>query len=283
MSSIPQTPPLACVICGAECFPRGSYKPKTCGAEPCLKAIYHQRASGRTISDVAKKKIGLANQKKQYMLACSCGCGQMFTRPEYRIKNNKKLFFVDADHKRHYLKLRSQRLQDQGERSYGPGWPKIRAAMRARDKVCQQCGKTPKDNGQALSVHHIVAFRVSHNNDPSNLVSLCQTCHNRITNVETPMIPDDAWPTYEHQCTCTVCGDVFITNDMSYTLCSSTCRYLRQQQWERESRQRTRDEQRPSALKRRIYLTAHARARRASLRSTAVHRSVADPVLLGSL
>lgn len=70
-----------------------------------------------------------------------------------------------------------------GAEYYGPSWQAARRKARARDGVCQDCGKTPEQNGKALDVHHIVPFRLFgverhiEANDLSNLVSLCMVCH----------------------------------------------------------------------------------------------------------
>jgi 5-methylcytosine-specific restriction endonuclease McrA len=66
---------------------------------------------------------------------------------------------------------------------YGPTWQTARRYVRARDKVCQCCGKSPADNGKALDVHHIRPFRLfgqdrrDEANDPANLIALCTVCH----------------------------------------------------------------------------------------------------------
>lgn len=63
--------------------------------------------------------------------------------------------------------------------NYGPGWKQIKEAVRARDKFCRHCGKTPEENGRALDVHHINPFRFSNDHDMANLVALCRSCHMR--------------------------------------------------------------------------------------------------------
>lgn len=63
--------------------------------------------------------------------------------------------------------------------SYGPGWKEIRAFVRARDKVCRACGRTPEENGRALDVHHLDPHRFSGDNSPDNLIALCRSCHMR--------------------------------------------------------------------------------------------------------
>lgn len=63
--------------------------------------------------------------------------------------------------------------------SYGSGWKEIKKLVRRRDEVCRQCGKTPKQNGRALDVHHLEPFRFSGDNSFQNLVALCRSCHMR--------------------------------------------------------------------------------------------------------
>lgn len=78
-----------------------------------------------------------------------------------------------------------------GERLHyrGPNWTKQRDRARKRDGYrCQCCGKTEKQLGYKLHVHHIVAFSefgyirdVNDNykaaNKLTNLVSVCRKCH----------------------------------------------------------------------------------------------------------
>jgi endogenous inhibitor of DNA gyrase (YacG/DUF329 family) len=71
---------------------------------------------------------------------------------------------------------------------YGPNWHSQRRIARDRDNhACQQCGKTERDNGRKLDVHHIRDFRefglnrYEEANQISNLISLCRNCHSQIT------------------------------------------------------------------------------------------------------
>lgn len=65
----------------------------------------------------------------------------------------------------------------------GPGWTRIANKIRKRDKnTCQHCGVTEAEVGRKLEVHHITPFcqfagdnRKA--NRPSNLVTLCKSCH----------------------------------------------------------------------------------------------------------
>lgn len=63
--------------------------------------------------------------------------------------------------------------------AYGPRWKAIKEQVRARDRVCRTCGKTPERNGRALDVHHLVPFRFTGDNSLENLSALCRSCHMR--------------------------------------------------------------------------------------------------------
>ncbi len=57
-----------------------------------------------------------------------------------------------------------------------PGWPKVRAAVLARDGGrCTRCG------APAAEVHHLTPRAEGGTDDPANLTSLCGDCHHRIT------------------------------------------------------------------------------------------------------
>jgi len=77
---------------------------------------------------------------------------------------------------------------------YGPGWARLREAVRARDGyLCQVCGRE-ETVGKQHAVHHKVPFRLFlHNrgatspeavrekaNDPGNLTTLCAECHQKV-------------------------------------------------------------------------------------------------------
>lgn len=54
----------------------------------------------------------------------------------------------------------------------------LRQQIRARDNfTCQECNYTEDQLGRTLSVHHIDYDK--RNNDPENLVSLCNSCHSQ--------------------------------------------------------------------------------------------------------
>jgi DEAD/DEAH box helicase domain-containing protein len=65
--------------------------------------------------------------------------------------------------------------------NYGPGWNRLREAVRRRDGYrCQVCG-TPETPGRQHDIHHKIPFRAftdpEEANRMENLVTLCPTCH----------------------------------------------------------------------------------------------------------
>jgi len=56
------------------------------------------------------------------------------------------------------------------------GWSKIALRVYKRDDFkCQLCGRNYK-----LNAHHIIPWRIEHNDKISNLITLCKPCHGRI-------------------------------------------------------------------------------------------------------
>lgn len=82
-----------------------------------------------------------------------------------------------------------QRLDDMGttadltEESYPDNWDMLRKQVYERDDYkCRNCGVKGGDNGNkvVLHAHHIVPVSSDGNHVNSNLVTLCQTCHNKV-------------------------------------------------------------------------------------------------------
>ncbi len=76
--------------------------------------------------------------------------------------------------------LREKGLWSNDPNDYGPGWDRLRSAIRMRDQYrCQICGAP--EAGRAHHVHHKVPFRQFQSaleaNRPENLVTLCPNCH----------------------------------------------------------------------------------------------------------
>lgn len=68
---------------------------------------------------------------------------------------------------------------------YGENWPRMRRLVRDRDAyTCRRCGTAESDLDTELHVHHIVPIREfdepEEANTPTNLVSVCPSCHGEV-------------------------------------------------------------------------------------------------------
>jgi len=76
-------------------------------------------------------------------------------------------------------------------------WAKaVRFIWKRDNHTCQRCGYYWTRNGErAMHIHHIVSFKVQHlRTEPSNLVLLCETCHQWVhskENTEQAFIKDE--------------------------------------------------------------------------------------------
>lgn len=129
--------------------------------------------------------------------------------------------------------------------NYGPSWQQAQLNARYRDKVCQNCGITPADNGMELDVHHIKPFRDFgidkhiEANSLDNLICYCRSCHisteqntnglpKRANKPKTPKRKTTSRPTKptpkRDAIPCPVCGNIFISKHSWPTKhCSREC------------------------------------------------------------
>jgi len=117
-------------------------------------------------------------------------CGKEFYRKQSQVDPNNKHFFCSkkcqkknidyilrgSDHFRY--------IDGKSSCKRGKGWVQTRKEIRERDNyTCQQCGKTEREIGKALDVHHIKPYRLFDNygdaNKSENLISLCPSCHHK--------------------------------------------------------------------------------------------------------
>ena len=67
----------------------------------------------------------------------------------------------------------------------GKEWNDLKLKIRERDDFCcQHCSMTEERHlerhGQPLQVHHKVPYRMTQDNSPNNLITLCASCHTKI-------------------------------------------------------------------------------------------------------
>lgn len=98
------------------------------------------------------------------------GCPELVEEDSYCKKHQR-------DVNRYYEKYKKDPLT---KKRYGSKWRKIRNRYINDNPLCEQC---LKDGGftKEQEVHHILPLRRWWNRDKSNLISLCKSCHSRIS------------------------------------------------------------------------------------------------------
>lgn len=204
-----------CVICGTPFTIGACYvnNKKACESPDC-RTERRRRTS-----------TGIDRKGEWCEVTCFCGCNTIYSVPIYDFRNNRTgQFWLTAEHRRQWeAERREERgINTAGVTRYGSEWPRLIHEVRTRDKVCQQCGKTPAQNKRALDVHHIVPFRLGGPNDLSNLVALCRSCHGTHTGKEG--LPPLPLPRARYEKACIICGTDFVTTMNRVIACSEPCR-----------------------------------------------------------
>ena len=75
----------------------------------------------------------------------------------------------------------------------GKEWDQLKLRIRTRDGfMCAECDMTEWQHkeqwGHPLHVHHVIAYRISHDNSPLNLITLCDSCHGKKKQEENALI-----------------------------------------------------------------------------------------------
>lgn len=92
-----------------------------------------------------------------------------------KLKSYSQLMGVVRD------KAKPKRRASSHRRMYGRAWRKLRESVLARDNnTCVACG-TVSGGGLGLHVDHIISRRSGGKDLPSNLQTLCASCHMRKT------------------------------------------------------------------------------------------------------
>lgn len=155
-----------CAECGKE-MRVNAWRLKNRGFLTCSRKCRHKHSAKRLLVRCSFCKIKFEKKRSQHVRSyyhfCTHKCSQQF-----HIQNNHPGFV--------------------GGMNYGREWKIVSKQIRDRDKVCQRCGKTPKENRRQLDVHHRSPFsKFGYKNRldahvPSNLVALCRACHTTVEN-----------------------------------------------------------------------------------------------------
>ena len=118
--------------------------------------------------------------KRRYKIGGKCViCGDQIVGKRYKTCSKKCLLKL-----RHHNSLRSNNSQWSGGFSYeykkgktSKKWKMLRKSIYKRDNfTCQECGQV----GGKLNAHHIIPWRISKDDNPANLITLCKPCHRKI-------------------------------------------------------------------------------------------------------
>lgn len=157
-----------CVHCGADYWPHGRRnRQKFCSAR-CYFA--HQA------SQPAFVEVGCAQ------------CGAKFRRTRGAVKRVQRTFCSRTCTNAFLRGENSPHFRGDKDPNRGAAWNTLADSIRQRDSYrCRRCSKTQEENGQKLSVDHVVPWRVfadkNEANDPTNLASLCRSCHSKKTGI----------------------------------------------------------------------------------------------------
>jgi hypothetical protein len=158
---------------------------ETCGAAFVAVLNYN----GRWRRFCSAKCLSVQTAKRLAMLIVQCEqCHAVFRRTAGAVKRTKHIFCSKPCHRAYFVGEQSPAWRGGSHPNRGAGWVKLAERIRERDGyTCQRCTKTQKDNGERLSVDHIIPWRLFLNkveaNDTDNLISLCRDCHGWKTHV----------------------------------------------------------------------------------------------------
>lgn len=167
--------------CSYACRPKAERTSRTeraCGV--CGKRYLPRNASQRFCSPAC----GRSNRSEHAWEEATClNCTQPFRRRTAPSQRSARTFCSRLC-SQNYTAGENHPLYREGGRAdkFGSRWGPISESIRERDgRKCRRCGKPESDNGKRLHIDHIIPRRrfesMDEANEPSNLVSLCSSCH----------------------------------------------------------------------------------------------------------
>jgi endogenous inhibitor of DNA gyrase (YacG/DUF329 family) len=167
------------------------YKPSANHGRFCSLACFGAVRSARPKPDAPTERPTLPGRPEHWKPLVALTCTQcqkvLMLRPsDAADRKFCSRACAGAWRREHYVGEHSTNWTGGGEQYRGPSWVPAIAAVRERDRVCTECGKTPEANGYALDVHHIVPFdtfgpeRHAEANALGNLRAVCRSCHHKI-------------------------------------------------------------------------------------------------------
>jgi len=135
---------------------------------------------GRKISDKHRAILSKSTKKRK---------GKLSPRYGQHLSEESKEKIRNSDYHRNCKGVASPNWRGGYGHYFGPDWREQRRSTRKRDNhTCRLCGKTKKEIGRELDVHHLIPFRefglvnYAKANQLSNLIALCRPCHIKTEN-----------------------------------------------------------------------------------------------------
>ena len=131
----------------------------------------------------------VSNQKEYDYYSCHCDCGtqRVVKGVNLRNGNSRSCGCLQRETISKIGKqLNKYDQTNENNPNYSTGFSSramktLQETIRQRSNyMCQHCGKTQKENGRKLDVHHIDDNH--YNDDSKNLAALCRACHT-LTNI----------------------------------------------------------------------------------------------------
>lgn len=201
-----------CTRCGSERTDK-PHKNEICGKEGCVGRYRHIRTcdcgkmipGNRRYCSIACKNKALGWESVEVTCAF---CGETFTRPKANL--GKKRQFCNQNCQREYESTRwiHRRCQEcgkifkvlassinksnatghycsrfcydraqhlEGAKNYKDGFERVKREHFSGVQFCAICGTTKR-----IHIHHIVPFRLTHDNSVDNLIPLCASHHSKV-------------------------------------------------------------------------------------------------------
>ena len=191
-----------CIECGKKFIKRQGTTGKYCSSGCWIRSDEHTKVvrkalKDKPLSDAHRKKLSLAKlgkkqtkefvKKRLYWLKGYRWRRETIQKRADSNRGQKRVGdahknIVDGIAKRHgYSSYEEMPHPSEYNPDYrGDDWDEKRKEARKRDNdTCQKCGR--KDR---LQVHHIVPWRISHDSNLSNLITLCIYCHQGLKSEE---------------------------------------------------------------------------------------------------
>lgn len=173
---------------------RAERHPKIC--RQCGTTFTARQFSGCSWSKFCGARCARAFAARDRFTSVTCAaCGMQFQRRTAFVKRAKwhtcsvacRLQFNRSEN---HHQFRAESIGDPNRRAGVGQWKALARSIRERDKhTCRRCRRVHQSNERAYPVDHVVPWRVFEDkaqaNDPSNLATLCHSCHTwKTTTVE---------------------------------------------------------------------------------------------------